>query len=102
RRHTSFSRDWSSDVCSSDLEVAVAHPFLAGDELEQVIDAPETQVARGGAQDARSRVDGKPDLGNGCSKADQQTEPHERQRHVVRSEERRVGKERRWWLRRGR
>src|SRR5690606_39904468 len=23
RRHTSFSRDWSSDVCSSDLRVAV-------------------------------------------------------------------------------
>src|SRR5690606_39607476 len=23
RRHTSFSRDWSSDVCSSDLEAAV-------------------------------------------------------------------------------
>src|SRR5690606_39491282 len=22
RRHTSFSRDWSSDVCSSDLDVA--------------------------------------------------------------------------------
>src|SRR5690606_41014392 len=22
RRHTSFSRDWSSDVCSSDLEAA--------------------------------------------------------------------------------
>src|SRR5690606_28091630 len=29
RRHTSFSRDWSSDVCSSDLVVAggVAHVF---------------------------------------------------------------------------
>src|SRR5690606_39558057 len=24
RRHTSFSRDWSSDVCSSDLTAAVA------------------------------------------------------------------------------
>src|SRR5690606_41100683 len=24
RRHTRFSRDWSSDVCSSDLSVAVA------------------------------------------------------------------------------
>src|SRR5690606_39456238 len=27
RRHTSFSRDWSSDVCSSDLEV-VYRSFL--------------------------------------------------------------------------
>src|SRR5690606_40095305 len=24
RRHTSFSRDWSSDVCSSDLNLAIA------------------------------------------------------------------------------
>src|SRR5690606_39619198 len=25
RRHTSFSRDWSSDVCSSDLNSAIAY-----------------------------------------------------------------------------
>src|SRR5690606_39378690 len=25
RRHTRFSRDWSSDVCSSDLGIAQAH-----------------------------------------------------------------------------
>src|SRR5690606_31264253 len=25
RRHTRFSRDWSSDVCSSDLVVSVSH-----------------------------------------------------------------------------
>src|SRR5690606_40003354 len=25
RRHTSFSRDWSSDVCSSDLLIEVTH-----------------------------------------------------------------------------
>src|SRR5690606_39295035 len=30
RRHTRFSRDWSSDVCSSDLELSiVAKKFLA-------------------------------------------------------------------------
>src|SRR5207302_4480532 len=29
RRHTRFSRDWSSDVCSSDLEVAAALKFDA-------------------------------------------------------------------------
>src|SRR5690606_40144893 len=28
RRHTRFSRDWSSDVCSSDLELRHAHPEL--------------------------------------------------------------------------
>src|SRR5690606_39653899 len=30
RRHTSFSRDWSSDVCSSDLFIS---PFRAEREL---------------------------------------------------------------------
>src|SRR5690606_40693626 len=28
RRHTIFSRDWSSDVCSSDLETAPPHRTL--------------------------------------------------------------------------
>src|SRR5690606_40084777 len=27
RRHTSFSRDWSSDVCSSDLGTNMQHAF---------------------------------------------------------------------------
>src|SRR5690606_40665636 len=27
RRHTRFSRDWSSDVCSSDLKFASADPY---------------------------------------------------------------------------
>src|SRR5690606_41205577 len=37
RRHTRFSRDWSSDVCSSDLALArhvgIHHPLLLGAEL---------------------------------------------------------------------
>src|SRR5690606_40320829 len=32
RRHTRFSRDWSSDVCSSDL---CAHPGDLGDRLHR-------------------------------------------------------------------
>src|SRR2546422_8503348 len=28
RRHTRCSRDWSSDVCSSDLKVLAAHPVI--------------------------------------------------------------------------
>src|SRR5438445_203006 len=32
RRHTRYWRDWSSDVCSSDL-----HPVLAGKPLEELI-----------------------------------------------------------------
>src|SRR5690606_40841833 len=30
RRHTSFSRDWSSDVCSSDLGDKIGHPSCEG------------------------------------------------------------------------
>src|SRR5690606_41180935 len=36
RRHTRFSRDWSSDVCSSDLIYAAAQKLL-GDELSSVV-----------------------------------------------------------------
>src|SRR5690606_16014527 len=37
RRHTRFSRDWSSDVCSSDLE-AVARPAALAPPLRRVLD----------------------------------------------------------------
>src|SRR5690606_39428915 len=33
RRHTSFSRDWSSDVCSSDLAVAASSTSAATNAL---------------------------------------------------------------------
>src|SRR6266849_6256677 len=33
RRHTRSTRDWSSDVCSSDLEAAIAVPLLARDDV---------------------------------------------------------------------
>src|SRR5690606_40423314 len=33
RRHTSFSRDWSSDVCSSDLDLLGAQLGVAGVDL---------------------------------------------------------------------
>src|SRR5690606_40571195 len=35
RRHTRFSRDWSSDVCSSDLEFVAGH-----DEISLVAGSP--------------------------------------------------------------
>src|SRR5690606_40887477 len=37
RRHTRFSRDWSSDVCSSDLPGLRSLQF--GDSLKQLLDA---------------------------------------------------------------
>src|SRR5690606_39579080 len=36
RRHTRFSRDWSSDVCSSDLEAVVPVPLAALDDEAEV------------------------------------------------------------------
>src|SRR5690606_40305160 len=38
RRHTRFSRDWSSDVCSSDLQIRTGmgfdvHQFAVGEDL---------------------------------------------------------------------
>src|SRR2546429_2066649 len=35
RRHTRCSRDWSSDVCSSDLGLNVSYIVGAGDEMPQ-------------------------------------------------------------------
>src|SRR5687768_18220311 len=63
RRHTRCSRDWSSDVCSSDLSEA------------QAPNAFEI-VTMGPAQPARARI------GSEAQVAD-----------ILRSEERRVGKE---------
>src|SRR5699024_11756787 len=77
RRHTRSKRDWSSDVCSSDLPgvfCAAARRF----------DRPEPAVARGVPQIAG--------LGVGGAKEDTLS----RMRRRTRSEERRVGKEGRY------
>src|SRR5690606_40901583 len=44
RRHTRFSRDWSSDVCSSDLEPSTALDVVARGHLLERLRA----LARGG------------------------------------------------------
>src|SRR5690606_39759374 len=36
RRHTRFSRDWSSDVCSSDLTVLI-ETILAAFEIDEIL-----------------------------------------------------------------
>src|SRR5439155_8871438 len=79
RRHTRWPRDWSSDVCSSDLRIA-------GD------DAPG-EPERGPGRQQHIVIDdilGQQAIGRG-----HRMEPH----RLVRSEERRVGKEcrSRWW-----
>ena len=40
------------------LEVAVAHAFLAGEQLEGPVDAPQAEIAGDGADDAVARSDG--------------------------------------------
>src|SRR5207302_6795993 len=83
RRHTRFSRDWSSDVCSSDL--------LKGQrDLHEVL-RPEIELAK--LCVARTFVSAflslsGANLGNGQSCCSSR-----RRQPPVRSEERRVGKE---------
>src|SRR5690606_39501470 len=74
RRHTRFSRDWSSDVCSSDLAPAgVAHLRTAGRVLRRL----EAEIGE------RIGAPGLTELHTGLS---------EFVRALHRSEERRVGK----------
>src|SRR5437762_8674762 len=76
RRHTRYIGDWSSDVCSSDLELVLLQP----DEDVQVPGGSTAHARLALAGDAEllsivdARRDGEADL-------------------TVRSEERRVGKE---------
>src|SRR5258707_5918015 len=82
RRHTRYWRDWSSDVCSSDLRALnglVKDPLgLLGDALGQVGKYLATPNQRAGQS---------PEFAEFQSRA-QQLEPN-----THRSEERRVGKE---------
>src|SRR5207302_6783545 len=44
RRHTRFSRDWSSDVCSSDLDAASQHRLLRGKPCVAALDPVKTEL----------------------------------------------------------
>src|SRR5690606_40936776 len=89
RRHTRFSRDWSSDVCSSDLESdfsARSLSFGASQDFFGDLTTLSFGYSRG---DDTVRRSGDPLF----------EEEAMRQQYRVRSEERRVGKEcrSRWW-----
>src|SRR5947209_13015601 len=77
RRHTRYWRDWSSDVCSSDLTGrrgrGWAFPLVAGAWDDPVVDSPSVQLWVPPAGDGLPVVEGV--------------------FSQVRSEERRVGKE---------
>src|SRR5256884_7359676 len=79
RRHTRCSRDWSSDVCSSDLLASSLHGTPAT-SARNVMEHPEQEVATG--------------LQTPETAAEPQAPPAPRpQAPSGRSEERRVGKE---------
>src|SRR5947209_19227994 len=46
RRHTRYWRDWSSDVCSSDLLVAIDHVVEGGAVDEVIIHAVLFEIGR--------------------------------------------------------
>src|SRR5207253_8694694 len=84
RRHTRWPRDWSSDVCSSDLEAGSSADDVDAEQgLLEPEDRHDGTRCRPGADQPRARAEdgldevvGNPFLGGG-----------------LRSEERRVGKE---------
>src|SRR5690606_40504604 len=88
RRHTRFSRDWSSDVCSSDLlecntRLQVATGVAAGTaEIGEVVDGAW------GAGDSAQVPDTSDFPTQYCAPSAQHAV---RQAQVLRSEERRVG-----------
>src|SRR5690606_39579909 len=95
RRHTRFSRDWSSDVCSSDL-VRLAWSYQDSPHIWGTLGCTDAATARacrrvlhGPPVPTRAWLLGSRELRSGTGIQDA----------VVRSEERRVGKEGRgrWW-----
>src|SRR5690606_39357694 len=98
-RHTRFSRDWSSDVCSSDLKKRVVTKIgsLAAPDGSQAIGPSDISFSRGKAYftvglgaDPRMRAQ-LPRLG-------QKTNGWLLKKSWHRSEERRVGQECRLWV----
>src|SRR5689334_23788394 len=82
RRHTRWNCDWSSDVCSSDLE-----PFTVYRALRHVNPSPYMYFIRMGRV---SVVGSSPEMLVRVEGSRVETHP--------RSEERRVGKECRYWV----
>src|SRR5690606_40323975 len=91
RRHTRFSRDWSSDVCSSDLKLILQGICKVETQfpvLDYRVDFYLPEVNLVVEFDENDHKYGK------RPEKDKQREK-EIQQHLKRSEERRVGKERR-------
>src|SRR5207253_6640569 len=92
RRHTRWPRDWSSDVCSSDLMVAIiAMAALSIDIITLYLAREEAQRSADQAALAAARVISISGL------TGDPTDSSSLRQLICRSEERRVGKE--WCLR---
>src|SRR5690606_40023152 len=93
RRHTRFSRDWSSDVCSSDLvdEGRAVKDFEGGSKQVMLVsDGTGRLASEKREQGAQTFSSGLQDASNG------RTQFGEERIHFgveLRSEERRVGQE---------
>src|SRR5690606_40497606 len=93
RRHTRFSRDWSSDVCSSDLMLAIS-----GDKIDNIPGVPG--IGYSTAAKILQKFAGidcvlanLPLVGQMKFRGAARAQALLRQHGHIRSEERRVGKE---------
>src|SRR5690606_41006011 len=84
RRHTRFSRDWSSDVCSSDLNRIALHGF------ELVVLTAQRQAHGAARQIEQPPIDAYARLTHLIHRGGIEIIPEQLAR--LRSEERRVGK----------
>src|SRR5699024_11740758 len=89
RRHTRSKRDWSSDVCSSDLSQGILTELGRSSALEVVAPGPEAALALVGA----ARRLGVTAKAREVRQADRVIIRDAETITTLRSEERRVGKE---------
>src|SRR5690606_39579990 len=99
RRHTRFSRDWSSDVCSSDLTAKRGNEHCLETARTTQWPKPTPAMGANGCSPKWPLLHSShspPGLDKNCTKYDH---AHQQVLILARSEERRVGKEcrSRWW-----
>src|SRR5690606_39601810 len=95
RRHTRFSRDWSSDVCSSDLETGgIMHCFSGSPETAKECVEMNFMISLGGPVTFKNARQPK-DVAKGIPLNHLLVETDAPYLAPHRSEERRVGKGRR-------
>src|SRR2546428_13669382 len=98
RRHTRSDRDWSSDVCSSDLDPQGVGLVVA-EEAARRLERDDRRDLLGGRLEDVLRVQIEPDdlerLAGDAEEPSQRVDPPEQlvREPPLRSEERRVGKE---------